>query len=290
MGVNRRTPADVFMKNSRWLVWLLFLGWMWVAPPVRGQHVHLNAGAMGSLAGNPLYFSNGDAFATNTGWFLPLRWTTNGVYAGFHVGSLTLTALPSTPDNGGPSVGHASPGATLEARIVSVEGPAGGSWGFWDSDGSEDAPALTFSVAVGETHGTGTFRLSENDGSPGSDPYGHVHGRKFTATTPGLYTVGVQLFDISGNGSGGGPVHPPSTVLRIHMQAGITIAGMEVQAGAVAIRFAAELGRTYRVERAASPQGPWSLATDAVVGAGRIITLSVPSSGGTAEFFRLLVE
>lgn len=277
------------MKNSRWLAGVTALGWMLVQP-VQGQHAHLNAGAIGSLPGNPLYFTNGDAFATNSGWFLPLRWMSNGVYAGYHVGSLTLTALPATPDNGGPAVGHAAPGATLEARIVSVEGPVGGSWALWDSDGSEDAQALTFSVAVGESAGNGAFRLSENDSSPGSDPYGHVHGRKFTATVPGLYTVGVRLFDVGGNGAGGGPLHPPSTVLRIHMQAGVSIAGMEFQSGQVAVRFAAESGLAYRVERAATPLGPWIPAADSVVGTGRIMTLSIPGSGATAEFFRLSVE
>jgi hypothetical protein len=269
---------------------MLWLGPILMARSVLGQHAHLNAGAMGSLPGNPLYFANGDAFATNSGWFLPLRWTTNEVYAGYHLGSLTLTALASTPDNGGPSVGHAAPGANIEARIVSLEGPVGGAWAFWDSDGSEDAPALTFSVPVGETHGTGAFRLSENDGAAGADPYGHVHGRKFTATLPGLYTVGIQLFDISENGNGGGPLHPPSNVLRVYMQAGVTIAGIEVQSGAVAVRFAAETGLTYRVQRATSPQGPWSAATEGVLGAGRVVTAPVSLSGGAAEFFRLSVE
>lgn len=64
------------------------------------------------------------------------------------------------------------------------------------------------------------FPLSESDGSPESDPYGHIHGRRFTATKPGVYTAWFRAFDTSVNGANGGPIHAPSEALPIRFLAG----------------------------------------------------------------------
>jgi hypothetical protein len=271
----------------RWAGWLA--GWMLLwAGLVRAQHSHLNAGAIGSTAGNPLYFANGDLFVAESGYFLPLRPATNGVYAGYHHGGIALTALASTSNFGGPAFGHAAPGTRIEAVVETVEGPVGGEVGFWESDGEEDATALTFSVPVGERQGLQGFRLSELGGLPGVDPYGHIHGRKFTATLPGFYTVGIRLVDTGGNGPGGGPLHARSELFRIHLQAGVTVAEVRLQTGGIAVRFAAEAARQYWIERTdrLGDEADWRSVVGPVQGAGRLVWETV-SFVGEAGFYRL---
>jgi hypothetical protein len=113
--------------------------------------------------------------------------------------------LAATAGYEGPVPGAPALGALIFAQIVSVEGPVGGAFAFWDTG----ATSPTISVPVGSAN-TNLHRISENDGSPGSDPYGHIHGQQLTATRPGLYTVAFRAFDLSTNGAGGGPIHLPS--------------------------------------------------------------------------------
>src|SRR6185436_17749901 len=78
------------------------------------------------------------------------------------------------------------------AQVVSVAGPPGGSFAFWEGDGESDLGAITFSVPVGTTHATHYLVISENHGEPGADPYGHIHGREFTTSAAGTYIVGLR--------------------------------------------------------------------------------------------------
>lgn len=259
----------------------------------RAQHVHLNAGARSPDPGSPLYFANGDSFTTNSGRVISLAKAESGPYAGFFTqAGLTLTALASTSSNGGPAFGHAAPGAHLELVVLGVQGPAGGALGFWDSDGESDAQALTFSVPVGETAGQQRFRLSENDGSPGSDPYGHVHGRRFTTDHPGLYAVTVQLIDTSANGVNGAPLHPPSDPFSFYLQAGVSIARLELLPGGARVTFATQTGRRYFLERTSRPTDStsWTTEVGPLEGNDHLQTLEISGSTGIADFYRLRVE
>jgi len=75
-----RRNRDVMRIRHRTVwVWLVATIAVWtMAARAIGQHAHLNAGAVDSLAGNPLYFPNGFNFITNSGYFLPLKFETNG--------------------------------------------------------------------------------------------------------------------------------------------------------------------------------------------------------------------
>jgi hypothetical protein len=128
-------------------------------------------------------------------------------------------------------------------RVVSVQGPADGVFSFWETD----ATSPTNIVPVGGKN-TKSWHISENDGSPGSDPYGHVHGRRFAMTKPGLYVIGFQFFDASSNGIGGGPVHAPSDVIHVYMQAGISMAPISRGVNGVTVTFGAEAGNSYLLE------------------------------------------
>jgi PEP-CTERM motif len=115
---------------------------------------------------------------------------------------------------------HAATGSYIWMEITSVTGPAGGSFGFWDID--SDNPDLgwsythttpTVSFLANEPAGGFKFVLSEPldlPVGPGEDPYGHIHNRGFTTDTPGTYTIGFTLHDLSTNGPGDGSIHAPS--------------------------------------------------------------------------------
>ena len=107
---------------------------------------------------------------------------------------------------------------------------------------------LMFAIPVGTSNGTNQFNLSESDGSPGSDPYGHIHGRTFTASKPGLYTLGCRILDTSSNGTGGGPIHTPSAIYYFYFQAGTTIASLSHDGFNAIITFAGTLGKGYYVQ------------------------------------------
>lgn len=254
-----------------------------------GQHAHINAGVNAASA---LTFMNADRFAAESGFVVRLPAVTNGIRGGYHIAnSPTFTALPATALNGGPATGHALPGTRVVARIVEVDGPLGGEFGFWESPGDEeDAEALTFSVPVGERAGTREFPLSENSGQPGADPYGHLHGRYFSATLPGLYTVGLRLRDAAANGPGGGPLHPESAVTRFLFQAGDTISKAVQGPEGLDLIFAAASGRTYQAEYTASLESPsWTAIGTPVTGQNRMATVTVPTPTVRA-FFRLRIQ
>ena len=196
---------------------LLFAGAAW---NVQAQHGHLNAGAVGQNQGDRLTFANGDLFASSSGYVKELPWAETGRFAGYYQGNITLTALPATIDNGGPAAGAPALGSFIMVGITSVQGPAGGDFALWEVGAT--SPTFSYSVGYDVASPTGMIGLSDSSsgaGTVGGDPFGHIHGRRFTATEPGLYTVEFKLFDTSINGVGGGPIHTPSGELAIQFNA-----------------------------------------------------------------------
>lgn len=269
------------------LLWWVVLG----GDQVRA-HEHLAAGAAMSEAGAALVFVNAGNFAAESGYVIPLEQATNGPYAGYHHAELTFVCQPATPDLGGPAPFHPIPGTHVEAVVETVEGPGGGQFGFWESPGDEQtATQLTFSVPVNEAGGTNRFPISENDGSPGADPYGHFHGRVFSATEPGLYRVGFRFVDTAANGPAGGPLHPPSARFFLHFQAGITLAGITNTPEGPQLLFAAAQDFQYVVESSSTLNDPtaWKPLGDPVTGDSRLHTVSAPP-GDDRRFYRLRRE
>lgn len=188
---------------------------------------HIYGGAAGTNQNDKCIFSNGYLFEANV-YAFPQILRTNGLNAGNYRGdTLTFSALANTVINGGPISNAAAFGAELAIQVVSVDGPPGGSFAFWEGDGESDLGKITFSVPVGTTHGTNYWVISENRGLPDTDPYGHIHGREVTTSAPGTYLVGFRVIDISTNGLNSGPIQSPSDVLMMKFQAGLRIESIQ---------------------------------------------------------------
>lgn len=254
---------------------------------LHSQHAHINAGALSREQGSPLSFLNGGLFVTNSGYLVPLVHTNAGPYANLHQGSISFTGLPATGSNGGPAFGHALPGSDIRARVETLEGPEGGKFGFWEE---EDAMPR-FEISTGEREGTNSFALSEGDGSADADPYGHIHGRRFTANKAGLYVIGLRLVDVSNHGPLGASRHQPSELFHLFFQAGTSL-GVPRRAGStLLLDFGALPSIHYWLERAEDFPATftWEMVEGPITGQGRIVTLIRTESGKTS-FFRLRAE
>ena len=226
------------------------------------DHGHLNVGAVGTNQNDQLVFEHAEVFSTTSDYVKTLTYASAGTYAGYYQGNITLTAVAATETHLGPFTNSPALGSFLFAQLVSVDGPEGGAFGFWDTG----TTSPSFSLACGTT-GTNTWQLSQNDGSPGTDPYGHFHGRRFTATIPGIYTVGFRAWDYSTNGLNGGPIHTPSEILKVYFQAGDRIRSIKAQTNKVQITFAARAGFTWQLQVANELDSPkWVEVGDAVTG------------------------
>lgn len=263
---------------------------LWTFQPLVAQHYHLNVGAPEQTPGSPLYFQNGGTYGTNSLFVFPLHFASSGPYAGHHyTTSLSLTAIGTgffTPP---------APGTQVRLRFVAISGPEGGSFGVWDVPGfneeEETSGTLSFSVPTGTRNGTQSILLSQNNGEADADPFGHIHGRVFSATKPGLYVVTLQGYDAAANGPGGGPVHSPSAPLPFYFQAGITIAGLTRNAVESTLTFATALGRTYFLQSTTNLTNPqsWQDISGPLAGGNRLETVVDADTDATAKFYRLRV-
>ncbi len=177
---------------------------------------HLEAGAVGQNQNDALVWENAAELASSSGYVKELTLTTTGRYAGLYNGNITLVAMSSAVA-GGPA-----PGSFLLAEIVSVAGPSGAFFGFWEGVDLGGGATPTFNIATGTEGLSLRYVLSDASagaGQAGQDPFGHLHGRRFTTTEEGLYTVGFRAVDTSVNGTGGGPIHTPSDIVYVNFQA-----------------------------------------------------------------------
>ena len=250
-------------------------------------HGHLNVGALGRNQNDQLYFANGTDFVDSSGFVRTLNFTDAGRFAGYYNGNITLTGLPLTAEHGGPDPAAAAPGAFLHFSMSCLSGPAGGSFGFWDS--ASTAPAL--SLSPGETS-TNLFVLTEGDGSPGSDPYGHIHGRRFTATRPGFYKIGFKAWDTSTNGAGGGPIHGSSDTLAVIFQAGINISHLTQTGLVTSVRYGSSADRVFTLEYTTNLMNPvlWFPIAGPKVGNDYFQLLEDPASIDPYRFYRIRAD
>jgi hypothetical protein len=271
-------------------------------------HDHMPAGATSTSPGATLeYAPTAQDFTTNSGWVFGLNSsTTNDPYgAAYWTDDAVFIALAATPLNGGPEPGYAALGTYIQVKLLSVAGPAGAIFGFWESAGQGtsgegiDGTNLTWSLTVPYHNGTNLIYVSESDGSPGSDPYGHIHGRVYSFSKPGYYRATWQFVDTSTNGPRGGPVDLPSAPFVLQYQAGLTIDGITVDTNGVNIRMAAPSflpdsapagtqPATYILQSSPTMNAPvpWQPVGGVITGDDLMHTITVPITG-PLQFFRL---
>lgn len=177
-----------------------------------GQHTHLGAGAANQTAGTPLQFSSGyTAGATYHLLAKPIGQNYGGYYS---FDGITFIALSDgQTEDDGPL--HAANGSELHMDIVSVTGPAGAHFGFWDENRVPFYSTPSASFETGQpTSSNNTFSLTEPLLPPfyDGDPYGHIHNRGWTADVPGDYVVGFRIFDANA-------IHTPSPIYSFNFQA-----------------------------------------------------------------------
>jgi hypothetical protein len=263
-------------------------------------HEHLEAGAASTAPGSPLIFVNAGDYASDSRYVFGLDAGESGSpYQGwYYTGDLVLAALAATPNYGGPEAQSAALGSHIEAVLETVAGPRGGSVGFWETqqDGV-DSTNLTWTVPVGLTNGLKRIVVSETDGSPTADPYGHLHGRIYSVDQPGLYTLGFRFVDTSTNGPSGGPIQTPSERFYLYFQADVTVADINVSTNGTTLTFAAPSNlpdsgtappTNYQIESTLTlgSSAQWQAVGDAVVGDDHLHTITVPPTN-SAAFFRL---
>lgn len=193
--------------------------------------------------GLTLIFRNGDEFDPASRFVKTLVLADFGAYAGYYQGGINLTVLAHGLDPDAPALG-----AAIVAEMRLVDGPAGGVFAFWEAGAT--APTLEMSPMDEVTH---RVVLGENDGAPGTDPGGHIHGRRWTASTAGIYTLELRAVDVSTHGVNDGPIHQPSLPLRIQFQAGIHIRELRILEGRNTIEFGAEIFRELQLEKSSHP-------------------------------------
>jgi hypothetical protein len=244
-------------------------------------------GAVGQTPGASLCFLNADQCASRSESVVNLRQATSGPWAPQFAGCLPMVAVAATATNGGPVTDHAALGSCLELELVSLAGPSGGGLNFWEAGDTQ----ARFNLPVGEVAGTNRFCLSESRGAAGADPYGRIQGRRFSLNQPGLYCLGFRLVDDSTNGPGGGPIHAPSELYHVYLQAGLTMASLTPQGPSVTASFGGELGRSFYLERAPAlgPTPPWHTVAGPLTGASRLQTLTDSAAASAQSFYRLRV-
>jgi hypothetical protein len=250
------------------------------------DHGHLNVGAVAQVARAKLTFDNGPDFTGD--YVKTLTYTNAGKFANLYHGNITLTALHATDPFGEATPGAPAPGAFIVAEIVSVLGPEGGAFQFWETN-STTTPAA--SISTGTTNSTFRFELSDallGAGEPGADPFGHIHGRRFTVTRPGLYTVGFRAYDVSKNGPSGGPIHTPSDVTEIHFQGDVGVTKVQPDTGGVRITFGAMAGYAWQLEAKESlSETRWTPIPAPVIGTDKLVEMNDERAAGFSRFYRV---
>lgn len=261
------------------------------------QHAHIYAGATNQTSGTPLWFVNGDLWDTNSnGGYaqspacIYLESNIPDLYPGLYQTAMTFSALPATIFTGGPSANAAALGTYIELRFVSLQGPAGGALTIWDENTNPLQPATMFTLPVGANNGTNRFNLSEGDPfDPESDPYGHIHGRRFTLNKPGLYTLGLQLLDTANNGVNGGPVQTPSAITYFYLQAGLFLSDFSRSNNVATARFGLPGFTDFALEASASANGTnWTtISTNSGTSHSELRWVTDPNATTPARFYRL---
>ena len=247
------------------------------------DHSHFYVGAEGTNQNDKLLITNAAVFVTNTGYVKTLNFTNGGQYAGYYEGNVTFEAKAAFNAFGDPVSSSAALGSWIHGRLHRLKGQPVVRSIFWEAG----AIVPTISVSNGSTS-TNTWFISNNNGAPGTDPFGHIHGRRFSATKPGIYSIGFKAVDRSTNGAGGGPIHTDSDVLKVYFQAGINIVSLSRTGNVNTAIFCATTNKTFYLEANSDLSSTNWTSVNFI--AGNVFFLSLSETNVTSpRFYRIRV-
>lgn len=191
---------------------------------------------------------------------------------------------------------HAHTGAWIWMEILSVDGPAGAAFGFWEAGRSTVADTPTRSFITGAPTGAFRFILSGGIDSADEDPQGHIHGRAWTADKPGIYQITMRLVDRSTSGPGGGPWHAPGAPFVFRFEAGPDFQpSLSRSSGTSTLTWPSRMGIwepfqtgiLFRVLRSTDPAAGWTSIGQVTGTTAATISFTDPSPPAGRAFYRL---
>lgn len=280
-------------KLTKRLSWnaLLATAVLAIVAGARAQdHGHLYIGAYSKQPGAQLYFDNATIFDLASGYVKTLAFNSNSAsrYVGRYDGNITVTPRSTNTLRGADyGANAAAPGSVIYFQITHVDGPTGSAFEFWENTGTQPA----FRVPTGGS-ATSMVKVTEALGAPGDDPYGHIHGRRFTATVPGIYRVTLVAFDISTNGPAGGANHTPSAPITIAFQAGFAIGSVTRTNNIATVRFgtAATHDFTLQANTNLLSSNGWVNISAKLRGNDYFQSVQDPNATPATKFYRILTE
>lgn len=185
---------------------------------------------------------------------------------GWHACELTFTTETNALQE--------APGANPRIEIVSVQGPAGGSFAFWEVG----AISPTWIRAAGWTGTGATFSVILNGDS-------HAHGRAFTMDKPGTYTVTFRAVDMANKFT----ASANKTITFVAQQPPSLSIGMV--GGNVSLSFTSRTNLVYDLQVCTDLEsGSWTGVEPHtfIDGFGDLKNMSDPVAGRPRAFYRLV--
>ena len=136
------------------------------------------------------------------------------------------------------------------------------------------------------------LKVTEAFGAPGDDPYGHIHGRRFTASLPGIYRVTFGAFDISTNGPAGEPNHTASAPITIAFQAGFAMASVNRTNNVATVRFGTATTHDFTLQANTNllASNTWVTIGGKMRGSDYFQSVEDTAATDATKFYRVLAE
>jgi hypothetical protein len=202
--------------------------------------------------------------------YVPLREFFSGYLpqfpGGWHACELTFTTETNAL--------HQAPGANPRIEIVSVQGPAGGNFAFWEVE--ENSP--TWMLPAGWIGTGAAFPVIFKGDS-------HAHGRAFTMDKPGTYTVTIRAVDAAGKFG----ASANKTITFVAQQPPRLSIGMV--GGNVSLSFISRANLVYDLQVCTDLEsGKWDNVNPHTFmdGYGDVKSMSDPVEGRSKAFYRLV--
>lgn len=172
-----------------------------------------------------------------------------------------------------------TPYALPRIQLISVSGPPGASFAFWEAGAV--SPNWTRAAGWTATASDSPYFHTYEDGSG----VGHIHGRLFTATQPGTYTVVFRAVD----GSASAPRAPSDAYAVTLTVLAPPQLSLQIADGSAMLSFASRANLTYDLQVSTDLQ-TWRNVEghDFIGGTGSLIELTDPLAGRSCVFYRLV--